>query len=135
MKDIREIERLIVETERELPFDIEQGKKGPAAVNVTVQNDLEVDTDAEITCTILNGGGQVLASSTEGISITAMSQRTAGSQLEISNPELWSLENPALYLAEIFPDDLTYLKIGEASRTHAPIPGNRSRLVFPGVCE
>jgi len=75
--------------------------RATAAINATIQNDLKGDANAEITCNILNEEGRVVASSTESKELKAQGQITTSKLLEISNPKLWSLEQPNMYLAEI----------------------------------
>jgi beta-galactosidase len=78
------------------------------AATVKIQVDVDNDADADVSVSVKNeifelnadgGKGRSVASlAIDGLKIVAHQSETSGSQIELSNPKLWSLENPQRYV-------------------------------------
>lgn len=75
--------------------------KASVDIEVTARNDNETEVEAEITVTIKDNKGVIAGTSTQKIALPAKSEEIAKSQINVSNPVLWSLESPNLYEAEV----------------------------------
>ncbi|MBN1181646.1 MAG: DUF4982 domain-containing protein [Bacteroidales bacterium] len=76
-------------------------RKALVKLEVTAKNEKATDVEAKITINIKDKKGTLSGSSTQTIVIPAKSEKIAENQVNVSNPDLWSLESPALYNAEV----------------------------------
>lgn len=72
-----------------------------ADIQIIVQNDESMDSEANITVNVKNRNGQLIAVSSENVVLPSKGSKTIEKQIEIKNPDIWTLENPNLYTAEI----------------------------------
>jgi beta-galactosidase len=72
-----------------------------ADVEVTTQNKLETRVNAIVIVNIKDSNGKVAASAEQDILIPAGSEKVVSLRLGILKPDLWSVESPRLYSAEI----------------------------------
>ncbi|HPF52226.1 MAG TPA: glycoside hydrolase family 2 TIM barrel-domain containing protein [Draconibacterium sp.] len=70
-------------------------------VELTAQNDGQNETAPQITINIKDKDGNIVGTTSDKISIKSQFNKTIKSQIRVENPELWSLESPNLYSAEI----------------------------------
>ncbi|KAA2215770.1 glycoside hydrolase family 2 TIM barrel-domain containing protein [Maribacter flavus] len=75
--------------------------KASVKVETAIENEMENDSEVEVTVVIKNSDGSVANSVTQTISISANSAKTVMDTIEIQNPSLWDLETPYLYTAEV----------------------------------
>ncbi len=78
-----------------------QNGNAVADVEVTTRNELETREPAIVMVNIKGSNGKVEASSKQDIIIPGGSEKVVRLRLNILNPELWSVESPNLYSAEI----------------------------------
>jgi beta-galactosidase len=70
-------------------------------VNVTIQNDGDISKDSKIKINILDPDGKIVAQTVTEQSVETGKDCIINEQLPVHNPELWSLESPRLYTANI----------------------------------
>ncbi|WP_346854542.1 glycoside hydrolase family 2 TIM barrel-domain containing protein [uncultured Draconibacterium sp.] len=70
-------------------------------MEVTTENENESEVNAEITINIKDMDCNLVGTSTGDILLTANSAVVSKNQINVENPDLWSLEYPNLYTAEI----------------------------------
>jgi beta-galactosidase len=72
-------------------------EKATMAVNVAIENNSTVNQTIEIQNTLSDSKGKIVAHATKSISVSASEEIVSDVSLEISNPALWSTEQPSLY--------------------------------------
>lgn len=72
-----------------------------ADIAATIQNDGANPASATITTVITDSGGQAVAETNHEILLDAKETKTINKRINIENPDLWSLESPNIYQAEI----------------------------------
>ncbi|MDR1403358.1 MAG: DUF4982 domain-containing protein, partial [Tannerellaceae bacterium] len=72
-----------------------------AHIEVTVRNDSDKETNTQISIHIKDANGDTVGSSSGKITLSANSEKIANQQIKINNPDLWSIETPRLYTAEV----------------------------------
>jgi len=72
-------------------------EKAVVAVNVTIENNSAVNQNIEIHNTLSDAKGKIVAHSVKLISIPASRENVSDVSMEITNPSLWSTEQPNLY--------------------------------------
>lgn len=72
-----------------------------AHVEVSVQNDMDEETNAQITINIKDINDNIVSIASENILIPGKGSNVIINAIDIKNPLLWSLESPDLYTAEI----------------------------------
>lgn len=70
-------------------------------VRVSIQNDTENNIDAKVSISMKDSAGQLAGSITKNIKLSGESSQIIEGQIVIKNPDLWTLENPTLYTAEV----------------------------------
>lgn len=68
---------------------------------VTMENNLASASRANIVVNIKNKDGKVTGTSVSDLTLEPKSAKSFNSIIEIKNPDLWSMESPAIYTAEI----------------------------------
>ncbi|WP_394708103.1 sugar-binding domain-containing protein [uncultured Bacteroides sp.] len=72
-------------------------EKATVALVTKVKNDSKAEVTAELRSLILNSKGVVVAKSVSAVKITAGKTQQIKQSIDLSQPELWTLENPYLY--------------------------------------
>lgn len=67
-------------------------------VEVDVRNNLQTKSDVTIVNELQAPGGKVVAKDSRRITVGAASEGKITASLRVANPQLWSLENPTLYV-------------------------------------
>lgn len=82
-------------------------EKTNATVNlqVTVANDAIQDCNSVVVADILSPKGLKIASLESQVSLLAQTKQVVDLSTNVENPQLWSVENPALYVAKIYLKD------------------------------
>jgi beta-galactosidase/beta-glucuronidase len=66
-------------------------------VNVTVTNPLSHAADITVQCKLLDVGGKTVATANKKLSVKGSGSSVAGVEFKVRNPQLWSVEHPALH--------------------------------------
>ncbi|GAB1454088.1 glycoside hydrolase family 2 TIM barrel-domain containing protein [Draconibacterium sp.] len=75
-------------------------------VQITAQNDADTDIKAQLQINLKNKEGKVCATETDEITIKAFSNNFISNKMVVGHPDLWSIDSPNIYNAEII------LKVG-----------------------
>jgi beta-galactosidase len=70
-------------------------------LNVTVQNDGETTADAEVNVKILNSNKRNVGEDEKTLKLSPHASNISKFQITVSKPDLWSLETPEIYEAEV----------------------------------
>jgi beta-galactosidase len=73
------------------------GNKGTLHIEVAVDNETQSKADLQIVTDLLDKNGKVVATKTTKFQVSGSQQATLKTDLALTNPQLWSLENPNLY--------------------------------------
>lgn len=76
-------------------------KSATASVEISVQNGLDKEISAQVTINIKDANANLAGTSIEQILVSGKKDGSVNAIIEIADPDLWSLETPTLYTAEI----------------------------------
>ena len=74
-------------------------KKASVLIDVSVKNDFASAKNTQVKTTVFFNGKEIHSATSEAISIKPGKKQTLQQQLQVANPELWSVEHPQLYTA------------------------------------
>jgi beta-galactosidase len=75
--------------------------KASVNVNVQIRNEQQEDATVQVAVTLFDKNGKNLGGEKENVTLRASSENTFQMQLEVEKPQLWSVDAPSLYQAEI----------------------------------